>query len=131
MSGGVLGGRYALGRSLGAGGLATGWPAADLVLDREVAVKVLREQYAADPSFLARFQGEARHAAAVSDPRLVTVFDCGVDAGAPFIVMELVTGRTLRQVLDDARLLPPADALAGAAPMGAALQLVHAAGRGP
>src|SRR5260370_7068913 len=107
MSARVLGGRYELGASLGAGGMARVWQATDLVLDREVAVKVLREQYAADPSFLARFQGEARHAAAVSDPRLVTVFDCGVDAGAPFIVMELVTGRTLRQVLDDARVLPP------------------------
>ena len=128
MSARVLGGRYELGASLGAGGMATVWQATDLVLDREVAVKVLREQYAADPSFLARFQGEARHAAAVSDPRLVTVFDCGVDAGAPFIVMELVTGRTLRQVLDDARVLPAGEALAVAAEMCAALQVVHAAG---
>src|ERR1700746_841400 len=98
----VLGGRYELGARVGAGGMATVWRATDRVLDREVAVKVLREQFAADPSFLARFQREARHAAAVSDPRLVTVFDCGVDAGAPFIVMELVSGRTLRRVLDEA-----------------------------
>src|SRR5258708_12815288 len=123
----ALGGRYELGASVGAGGMAAVWQATDLVLDREVAVKVLREQSAADPSFLARFQGEARHAAAVSDPRLVTVFDCGVDAGAPFIVMELVTGRTLRQVLDDARVLPAGEALAVAAELCAPLHLVHPA----
>jgi serine/threonine-protein kinase len=124
----VLGGRYELGDSLGAGGMATVWQATDRVLDREVAVKVLREQYAADPSFLARFQREARHAAAISDPRLVTVFDCGVDAGAPFIVMELVTGRTLRRVLDEARVLPAVEAVAVAAEMCAALAVAHAAG---
>jgi eukaryotic-like serine/threonine-protein kinase len=124
----VLGGRYELGASLGAGGMATVWRATDRVLDREVAVKVLREQYAADPVLLARFQREAQHAAAVTDSRLVTVFDCGVDDGAPFIVMELVIGRTLRQVLDDARVLPAADALAIAAEICAALQVAHAAG---
>jgi eukaryotic-like serine/threonine-protein kinase len=124
----VLGGRYELGDSLGAGGMATVWQATDRVLDREVAVKVLREQFAADPSFLARFQREARHAAAVSDPRLVTVFDCGVDAGAPFIVMELVSGRTLRRVLDEARVLPVGEAVAVAAEMCAALAVAHAAG---
>src|SRR5260370_33199645 len=97
MSARVLGGRYELGASLGAGGMATVWQATDLVLDREVAVKVLREQYAADPSFLARFQGEARHAAAGRDPRLGTRVDCGVDAGAPFLRMELRTRPTPRQ----------------------------------
>ncbi len=104
------------------------WQATDRVLDREVAVKVLHEQYTADPSFLARFQREARHAAAVSDPRLVTVFDCGVDGGAPFIVMELVSGRTLRRVLDEARVLPAGKAVAVAAEMCAALEVAHAAG---
>jgi serine/threonine-protein kinase len=104
------------------------WRATDRVLDREVAVKVLREQFTSDPSFLARFQREARHAAAVSDPRLVTVFDCGVDGGAPFIVMELVSGRTLRRVLDEARVLPVAEAVTVAAEMCAALAVAHAAG---
>ncbi|MCW2932888.1 MAG: serine/threonine protein kinase, partial [Actinomycetia bacterium] len=116
------------GASLGAGGMATVWQATDRLLGRQVAVKVLREQYAADPSFLARFQREARHAASVSDPRIVTVFDCGVDAGAPFIVMELVSGRTLRQVLDQARVLPAGEAVPVAAEMCAALEVAHAAG---
>ena len=75
----VLGGRYVLGEVLGTGGMATVWRARDEVLGREVAVKVLSPQYAADPGFLARFEREARHAARLSHPRLVTVFDCGVD----------------------------------------------------
>ena len=60
---GVLGGRYVLGEVLGAGGMATVWRARDEVLGRDVAVKVLSPQYAADPGFLARFEREARHVA--------------------------------------------------------------------
>jgi hypothetical protein len=86
----VLGGRYVLGGVLGTGGVSMVWRARDQVLGREVAVKVLSPQYAADPGFLARFEREARHAAGLSDPHLVTVFDCGVDEAGPFIVMELV-----------------------------------------
>jgi Protein kinase domain len=104
----VLGGRYALRGVLGSGGMATVWRATDQVLGREVAVKVLSPQFAADPGFLARFEREARHAAALSHPGLVTVFDSRMDGAEPFIVMELVTGRTLRQVLDEAGMLPSA-----------------------
>src|SRR5260370_26389279 len=106
----VLGGRYVLGEVLGTGGMAAVWRARDEVLGRDVAVKILSPQYAADPGFLARFDREARHAARLSHPRLVTVFDCGVDGTTPFIVMELVTGRTLRQVLDEAGMLPAGEA---------------------
>ena len=60
---GVLGGRYVLQEVLGTGGMATVWRARDEVLGRDVAVKVLSPQYAADPGFLARFDREARHAA--------------------------------------------------------------------
>ena len=124
----VLGGRYALAGVLGAGGMATVWRARDQVLGREVAVKVLSPQYAADPGFLARFEREARHAAAVSHPRLVTVFDCGVDGSTPFLVMELVTGQTLRQVLDEAGTLPAGQAAAVAAAVCEGLEAAHAAG---
>jgi eukaryotic-like serine/threonine-protein kinase len=125
---GVLGGRYALAAVLGTGGMATVWRARDEVLGREVAVKVLSPPYAADPGFAARFEREARHAAAVSHPRLVTVFDCGVDGGTPYLVMELVTGRTLRQVLDEAGPLPAGQAAAIAAAVCEGLQAAHAAG---
>ena len=124
----VLGGRYALQEVIGTGGMATVWRAGDEVLGRDVAVKVLSPQYAADPGFLARFEREARHAARLSHPRLVTVFDCGVDSQTPFIVMELVAGRTLRQVLDEAGMLPPDEAVVIAAAVCEALEVAHAAG---
>src|ERR1700733_7008017 len=125
---GTLGSRYTLTEVLGTGGMATVWRARDEMLGRDVAVKVLSPQHADDPGFLARFEGEARHAAAVSHPRLVTVFDCGVESGTPFIVMELVAGRTLRQVLDDAGVLPPGQAVAIAAAVCEGLDAAHAAG---
>jgi eukaryotic-like serine/threonine-protein kinase len=123
-----LGSRYVLLEVLGVGGMATVWRGRDEVLGREVAVKVLSPQYAADAAFRARFVREARHAAAVSHPRVVTVFDCGVDGMMPFIVMELVAGRTLRQVLDMAGPLPPDDAVAIAAAVCEALEAAHAVG---
>jgi eukaryotic-like serine/threonine-protein kinase len=124
----VLGGRYTLLAVLGTGGMATVWRARDEMLGRDVAVKVLNPQHAADAEFLARFESEARHAAAVSHPRLVTVFDCSVESGTPFIVMELVAGRTLRQVLDEAGVLPPGQAVAIAAAVCEGLEAAHAAG---
>src|ERR1700760_4481775 len=124
----VLAGRYVLGDVLGTGGMATVLRARDEVLGREVAVKVLSPQYAADPGFLARFEREARHAASVSNPRLVTVFDSGIDNGTPFLVMELVTGRTLRQVLAEAGPLSAGQAVAIAAAVCEGLDAAHAAG---
>lgn len=124
----ILSGRYVLTEVLGTGGMATVWRGHDQVLGREVAVKVLSPQYAADPGFAARFEREARHAASVSNPRLVTVFDSGIDRGTPFLVMELVSGRTLRQVLDEAGMLPPGQAVAIAAAVCEGLEAAHAAG---
>jgi eukaryotic-like serine/threonine-protein kinase len=124
----VLGGRYVLGKVLGTGGMATVWQATDEVLGREVAVKVLSPQFAADAGFMARFEREARHAARLSHPRLVTVFDSGIDNGTAFIVMELVAGRTLRQVLDDVGILPPGQAVGIAVGVCEALEVAHAAG---
>jgi len=124
----VLGGRYVLGEVLGTGGMATVWRATDEVLGREVAVKVLSPHHEADPGFLGRLVQEARHAAQLNHPRLVTVFDCGVDNGTAFIVMELVSGRTLRQVLDDVGILPPRQAVSIAAAVCEALEYAHDAG---
>jgi serine/threonine-protein kinase len=124
----VLGGRYTLHAVLGTGGMATVYRARDEILARDVAVKVLSPQFAADPGFLARFEREARHIAAISHPRIVTVFDCGVDRGTPYIVMELVAGRTLRQLLDEVGTLPIDDAVGIAAAVCEALAAAHAAG---
>jgi len=124
----VLAGRYVLREVLGTGGMATVWRATDEVLGREVAVKILSPQFAADAGFMARFEREARHAARLSHPRLVTVFDCGVDRGVAFIVMELVAGHTLRQVLDDHGRLPLGEAAGIAAAVCEALEVAHTAG---
>jgi serine/threonine-protein kinase len=124
----VLNGRYILHEVLGTGGMATVWLAHDQVLGREVAVKVLSQQYAAEPGFLGRFGREARHAASVSSPRLVTVFDSGVDQGMPFLVMELVAGQTLEQVLDEAGPLSPGEAAGIAVAVCEGLEAAHTAG---
>jgi eukaryotic-like serine/threonine-protein kinase len=124
----LLGGRYSLFDVLGTGGMSTVWRGRDEVLGREVAVKVLSPQYAADPAFRTRFEREARHVAALSHPRLVTVFDCGVDGTTPFIVMELARGRTLRQILDEVGVLPPDDVVTIAAAVCEGLEAAHAAG---
>jgi eukaryotic-like serine/threonine-protein kinase len=96
----VLAGRYELGRMIGRGGMAEVYAARDRLLDREVAVKVLRERFREDASFTARFNDEARNVARLSHPNLVVVFDTGVDDAQPFIVMERIHGRTLQEALD-------------------------------
>ena len=96
----VLADRYELGRLIGRGGMAEVYAARDRLLDREVAVKVLRERFREDATFTARFQDEARNVARLSHPNLVVVFDTGVDDEQPFIVMERIRGRTLQEALD-------------------------------
>lgn len=101
MIGRVLNGRYKLNSLLGEGGMAMVYEAEDLLLGRRVAVKVLREQYASDPGFLARFQREARAAASLSHPNIVAVYDVGTEGSTQYIVMELVVGRTLKEIIQD------------------------------
>ena len=121
-------GPYEIAAPLGSGAMGEVYRGRDTRLDREVAVKVLSPQYAADPGFLARFEREARHVARLNHPRIVTVFDCGIDGGTPYIVMELASGRTLRGVLDEAGQLPAREAAAIAAAVCEALEAAHAAG---
>ncbi len=124
----VLGERYELERPLGSGGMAVVWVARDRVLDRDVAVKILREQYATDPVFLARFTAEALHAARLSHPGLVTIFDAGVDQGTAFLVMEVVHGRTLHEVLLREGSLEVGRAVMIAADVCDVLEVAHRAG---
>jgi tRNA A-37 threonylcarbamoyl transferase component Bud32 len=124
----VLRGRYELVSTLGSGGMAVVFLARDRVLDRDVAVKVLREQHATDPVFLARFTREASHAARLSHPGLVTIFDSGIDQGTAFIVMEAVRGRTLREVLATEGPLDVGRAVAIAADVCGVLEVAHRAG---
>ncbi len=125
----LLGGRYALGEVLGRGGMAEVRRAIDSRLDREVAVKVLRADLARDPQFHARFRREAQAAASLDAPCIVAVYDTGEGAdGVPWIVMELVEGRTLRDVLRAEGRLLPQRALEVVADVCAALEVAHSAG---
>ncbi|HLB44983.1 MAG TPA: protein kinase, partial [Candidatus Limnocylindrales bacterium] len=97
----VLAGRYRLVELLGQGGMATIFRGHDVQLGRDVAVKVLRAEYGRDPAFVARFRQEAQSAAALSHPNVVNVFDYGMEAGDPFIVMEMLDGGDLAAVIKE------------------------------
>src|SRR5215475_8193804 len=126
---GVLGGRYRLDSRIAAGGVGEVWRAADLVLNRPVAVKVLRSEYAGQPQALARFRDEARHAGSVSHPAIAQIYDYGEegDDRSPFLVMELIDGPSLADLLA-AGPLDPASTMDVLAQTAAGLQAAHSAG---
>ncbi len=125
----LLGGRYRLGDVIGRGGMAEVWHGKDVRLDRDVAVKCLRPDLAADPTFQARFRREAQSAAALDAPTVVAVYDTGEDSGGvPWIVMEYVDGRTLRDILTTEGRLLPKRALEVTADVCSALEVAHEAG---
>jgi serine/threonine-protein kinase len=91
--------RYRIERKLGGGGMADVWLAEDQELGRKVAIKILHERYANDTQFVERFRREATHAAGLSHPNVVSIFDRGEAEGSYFIVMEYVEGRTLKELI--------------------------------
>jgi len=96
----LLNNRYLLLEQLGKGGMAVVYRARDTMLERSVAVKILRENYSREPAFLERFRQEARAAANLSHPNIVTVHDFGLDKGQIFIVMEYVPGTDLKTLIN-------------------------------
>ena len=122
----VLAGRYRLLDRIDEGGAGEVWRARDTKLDRDVAVKVLGRH--ADESFRARFADEARRAAAVVHPNVVTVFDEGQDGADAFMVMELVPGKTLRDLLAERGPFPPHEVSRIVTQIAAALDAAHNAG---
>jgi beta-lactam-binding protein with PASTA domain/predicted Ser/Thr protein kinase len=125
----LLGGRYEVGERVGRGGMADVHRGTDVRLGRDVAVKLLRPDLARDPSFRGRFRREAQAAASLNASSIVAVYDTGEDAdGAPFIVMEYVEGRTLRELLEQEGRLLPERALEIAAEVCGALDVAHRAG---
>jgi serine/threonine protein kinase len=125
----VASGRYRLERPLGHGGMATVYLARDAELDRPVAVKLLAENLAGDVSFRERFLREARLAARLSHPNLVSVYDAGEEAdGRSYIVMEYVEGETLADVVRERGHLPPEEAVGLALQACRGLEHAHAAG---
>lgn len=121
-------GRYRLGPILGAGGMGLVRRATDEVLHREVAIKLLADNLAADPDARARFLREARAAARVSDPHVVAVHDVGEQDGRPYLVMELVDGASLADQLARLGPLDPDEVVGVAAQALAGLAAAHAAG---
>ncbi|UQX88632.1 Stk1 family PASTA domain-containing Ser/Thr kinase [Jatrophihabitans telluris] len=132
----LVGGRYELGELIGYGGMAEVHRGRDIRLGREVAVKVLRSDLARDPSFQNRFRREAQAAAGLNHPSIVAVYDTGEDgdpAGlddtpSPYIVMEFVQGRTLREVLKSEGQLPARRAMEIVAEVCGALDFSHRSG---
>ena len=91
--------RYEIIRSIGEGGMANVYLALDTILDRRVAVKVLRGDLANDEKFVRRFQREAISASSLSHPNIVEMYDVGEDNGNYFIVMEYVEGKSLKSLI--------------------------------
>lgn len=123
----VIAGRYRLIALVGEGGMATLWRAMDEQLEREVAVKILRPQFGADPGFAARFRNEARIAGSLSHPSIVQVYDFGTDpdGGDQYIVMQLVEGQDLAAVLRERGPLPVDEAVGIGAAVADGLDAAH------
>ena len=124
----LLAGRYQLGTIIASGGMAQVWQGTDEVLRRQVAVKVLHPHLAADATFVARFRQEAVAAARLAHPGIVAIYDTCSEGGLEAIVMELVSGPTLRQRLDDPAPIDPWQAAGLAAQVAEALAAAHHAG---
>jgi eukaryotic-like serine/threonine-protein kinase len=126
----LLGGRYQVGELLGYGGMAEVRRGRDLRLGRDVAIKLLRPDLARDDTFQMRFRREAQNAAALNHPAIVAVYDTGEERGPageslPYIVMEFVNGRTLKEVLAAEGRLQTRRALEITAEICAALEFSH------
>ena len=121
----VINDRYALRGLIASGAMAEVFLAQDVRLGREVAVKVFRPDRANDPKAIERFRREARAAAGLSHPNLVTVYDWGVDQGQAFLVTQYVAGSDLRRVIRQRGVLPEREALHLAADIAAGLDVAH------
>src|SRR4051794_21489896 len=128
----TLGDRYRLTQHIATGGMGDVWGADDTLLERAVAVKILRAEHAGDPHFVERFRGEAKHAAALSDPHITSVFDYGEatdnDTTVAYLVMELVPGEPLSAVLAREGALDVDRTLAVLEQTAEALQVAHESG---
>lgn len=120
--------RYRVRSRVAKGGMATVYTALDERLDRTVALKIIHPSQSNDASFVDRFTDEAKTVARLTHPNVVAVYDQGTHAGLPYLVMEYVRGRTLRDILAERRRLTPAEALAVMEQVLSALAAAHRAG---
>ncbi len=124
----VVNDRYRLERRVGRGGMADVFAARDLLLNRQVAVKILFPEFAVDPNFVERFRREAQAAANLTHPNIVNVYDWGRQDGTYFIAMEYVEGRTLGEILRANHRLDADQAADIAGEVAAAMAFAHSAG---
>ncbi len=125
LTGMLFAGRYRVSRKIGGGGMADVYLAEDQELGRRVAIKILHERYANDDQFVERFRREATHAAGLSHPNIVSIYDRGETNGSYFIVMEYVEGRTLKELIRSRGPCPIPVAIAYTRQILAALRYAH------
>lgn len=126
LEGRILGNRYEILEKVGNGGMATVYKATDTVLKRYVAVKILRDEFTTDEEFIKRFETEAQSAARLAHPNIVSIYDVGVDNGIYYIVMELIQGKTLKEiVLEEKGPLPWKWSVNVAIQIASALEMAH------
>ena len=121
----ILARRYELQELIGGGGMADVYKAQDKLLDRAVAVKILHQQYANDVEFVEKFRREATAAAKLAHPNIVNIYDVGEDGGSQYIVMEYVSGPTLKEVIQQKGCLEPIEAVRIAKEIASALESAH------
>lgn len=120
-----LSGRYQVLSKLGAGGMADVYKAKDCMLNRYVAVKVLKKEYREDESFVKKFRSEAQAAAGLLNPNIVNVYDVGEDRGLYYMVMELVEGITLKEYVQKKGKLSSKEAISIAIQMCTGIEAAH------
>jgi len=125
MSTRLLVGRYELVEKIGEGGMAVVYKAKDRLLNRYVAIKILRPEFAKDEKFLENFKKESQAAAGLSHPNIVNVYDVGREGNIHFIVMELIVGKSLSQIIEEKGKLDYKEAISIASQVASALSLAH------
>src|ERR687885_335307 len=118
-------GRYKVERRLGSGGMATVYCAEDQELGRRVAIKILNDRHAHDEQFIERFRREAKNAAGLSHPNIVSIYDRGEADGSYYIAMEYLDGRTLKELIVGRGPAPIKTAIDYARQILAALRFAH------
>ena len=125
LEGRLIGNRYEILERIGNGGMATVYKSRDHVLNRNVAVKVLKEEFITDEEFVKRFNIEAQSAASLTHPNIVSIYDVGSEDDVHYIVMELVQGKTLKEIIMDEGVLPWKWTVNIAIQIASALEVAH------